>query len=122
MAYSGWELDEDSRNKLLKVFVPKFSDVIAHHITLKFPVKSNAEDPPAVDATVVGYASDDGLECLVVSIDGSTERPDGKVFHITWSLEREDDRTPSQSNALLKDGWENVEPIKISATPKIFKD
>lgn len=122
MAYSGWELNEDSRNKLLKIFEPKFSDVIAHHITLKFPVKSNSDDPAQVEAEVVGYACDESLECLVVSVDGSTERPDGKVFHITWSLERDDGRTPSQSNSLLKDGWEKVEPIKISVTPKVFKD
>lgn len=122
MAYSGWELDEDSKTKLLKIFAPKFNDVIAHHITLKFPVKSNSDDPPAVSASVVGYACDDSLECLVVEIDGTTERPDDKTYHITWSLDREEGRTPSQSNALLKDGWEQVDPISINVTPKVFKD
>jgi len=47
-----------------------------------------AEDiPDGKSIKVVGYVnSGDGLEALVVSVDGETTRPDGSVYHITWSL------------------------------------
>ena len=36
---------------------------------------------------MIGRADDgESLECLVVEIDGTTDRPDGSTYHITWSL------------------------------------
>ncbi len=57
-------------------------------------------------ARIVGRA-DDGrsLECLVVEIDGSSDRPDGSTYHITWSLGA--DRKARESNDVLRDkGWQ----------------
>jgi hypothetical protein len=35
----------------------------------------------------VGEADDGaGVQALVVRIGGTTERPDGAIYHITWSL------------------------------------
>jgi hypothetical protein len=70
---------------------------------------------------VVGRADDGhGLECLVVEIDGTTDRPDGSTFHITWSLGP--GRRAGQSNDLLRDrGWDSVErPIPVELTPARF--
>ena len=122
-AYIAFELSAESRAELLKHFPPKYPDVIAHHITYAFGVPKDSELPENPEhVEVVGYA-DDGksLEALVVAINGSTERPDGKVYHITWSLDRGQGRKPVQSNDLIaENGFEKVNPIHIKVTPKLF--
>jgi hypothetical protein len=70
---------------------------------------------------VVGRADDcDSLECLVVEIDGTTQRPDGSTYHVTWSLGP--GRRARQSNDLLRDrGWDHIEkPIPVELTPARF--
>lgn len=113
----GWKLDRDQRERLLDRFPPRYPDAIADHVTFKV---GDGADPPAepVNAEIVGHADDrDGLECLVVAIDGSTERPDGSTFHITWSLDRSKGREPRESNDLLRDlGWSSLReaiPMKL---------
>jgi hypothetical protein len=70
---------------------------------------------------VIGRA-DDGtsLECLVVEIDGTTDRPDGSTYHITWSLGL--GRRARESNEVLRDrGWDYIEkPIPVDLTPARF--
>jgi hypothetical protein len=34
--YSGWLVDPDDRARLLEQFAPRYSQVVAHHVTLKF--------------------------------------------------------------------------------------
>lgn len=121
--YTGWEITGHSRSELMSAFPPMFSDVIGHHITHEFGVRSDGPIPSDdVDIQVVGYACDeDGLEALVVSIDGSTERPDGKTYHITWSLDRGAGFKPVHSNNLISEGWSPVNPINISATARFFR-
>jgi hypothetical protein len=69
----------------------------------------------------VGRA-DDGksLECLVVQIDGTTDRPDGSTYHITWSLGP--GRKAKESNDVLRDdGWRRLDrAIPIRLQPAIF--
>ena len=62
--------------------------------------------PREVEARIVGRADDgDSLECLVVAIDGTTDRPDGSTYHITWSLGP--GRKARESNDVLRDkGWD----------------
>lgn len=120
--YSAYVLDEHSRNLLKEKFPPKYPEFIGHHITYKFGVAKGSEppsDPSSVN--VIGYADEDGLEALVVSIDNSSERPDGSVYHITWSLDRSKGKKPVHSNDLVKSGYDKIEPIKISVKPKILK-
>lgn len=97
-------------------FPPVFSRIIADHVT-----HGRYVDVPArVDAQVVGYAIDStGLEVIVVAIDGTTERPDGSVYHITWSLDPAGGKQPKDSNSLLlRDGWSVLESaIDIKVTP-----
>ena len=79
--------------------------------------------PRDVDATIVGHADDgDSLEAMVVRIDGCTDRPDGSVFHITWSLDKSKGRKPRESNDLLKErGWHRLDhPVPISLDPARF--
>ena len=118
----GWKLDRSERDDLLRRFPPRYDDVIADHVTLQ----SNALDEPlpsAVEAKIVGRADDeDSLECLVVSVDGTTDRPDGSTFHITWSLDKAKGRTAKESNDVLKErGWSAIDgAIPVTVEPARF--
>jgi hypothetical protein len=119
--YTGWLLPDNERSKLLALFNPNYPDVIAHHITDKSGVKSNWPLPVETTGIVVGIADNgESLQALVVSINGSVNRPDGSFYHITWSLDRSNGMKPVMSNDLLKQGWDSVPPISISITPTFF--
>ena len=106
MGYSAYVIEDQSRLQLLEYFPPKFSDIIAHHVTFCFP---DQEPPPKCnEVTVVGYALSQKLECVVVEVNGSVERPSGGFFHVTLSLDRSAGAKPVHSNRLLKRGWETV--------------
>ncbi len=107
---TGWKLDRGQRERLLQRFPPSYRNVVADHVTLAVG-EAAGDFPGQVDAKIVGQADDeDSLECLVVSIDGSTARPDGSTFHITWSLDGSKGRKARESNQLLKDrGWKPLE-------------
>ena len=119
---TGWKLPADEREALLQRFPPKYANVIADHVTLR--VGANAGTPlprKAEAARIVGRADDgDSLECLVVEMDGTTDRPDGSTYHITWSLGP--GRKARESNDVLRDqGWEHLEaPVDIELHPARF--
>ncbi len=122
--YLAYTLSGASRTELLHHFKPKYPDVVCHHVTYKFPAKSNEELPPKPhEAHVVGYAEEPGLEALVVEINGSTKRPsDGKLFHITLSLDKKAGKKPVHSNTLLsKNGFKHVTPIPIQLEPAFLQ-
>jgi len=122
MGYTAYTFSEHTREEILKKFPPKNNEVIAHHITWKFLAKSTDELPPiAHEAHIVGYASEDGLEALVVSINGTTKRPDGAILHITLSLDRGKGKKPVHSNQLLKNGYSHVTPFSIQLEPTFLK-
>ena len=116
----GWLLAEDDREKLLQQFPPKFEKTVAHHVTLK----SDAERDPLpndVKAEVVGRTDDEsGVEAMVVAIDGTTGRPDGSTYHITWSLG--DGRRARESNDVIRErGWQKLDqPIPVKLQPGRF--
>ena len=120
--YQAFELDASSRAKLAKLFPPKFPEFIGHHITYKFGVSSDEPLPDVSEIQVVGYGCNPkGIEALVVEVNGTTERPDGGVYHCTWSLDREAGFKPVKSNDLLAGGYERLAtPINIHAVPKFF--
>ncbi|MEO6581968.1 MAG: hypothetical protein ABIN68_04065 [Sphingomicrobium sp.] len=114
---TGWKLPPNARSALLERFPPRYEKVIADHVTLRV----GAQLPSQSDASIVGRA-DDGhsLECLVVAIDGTTDRPDGSTYHITWSLGP--GRQARESNDLLRDhGWQPIDPpIPVELEPARF--
>lgn len=121
--YQAFEVSDQSRSHLASIFPPKFPEFIGHHITYKMGVKSDQPLPEASTFKVVGYACDPlGIEALVVEVDGTTVRPDGKTFHITWSLDRDAGFKPVKSNDLIASrGYEKISsPINITATAKFF--
>jgi|GEM_PF-5086094 len=79
------ELTESSREKLLKHYPPKFSEVFAKHISLEHGLLSENEYQVS-NVVVIGYQSTSYLDVLVVEIDGSCMRlSDKKLLHITLS-------------------------------------
>lgn len=123
MAYSAYVLSEKSRAALLQAFPPKFPDVIAHHVTVQFGIKLDSDPPKSASVRVFGYASDASLEAIVVAVDGTTMRPDGKTYHITLSLDRTQGRRPVESNIVIAaNGWEHVDlELELETTPEILK-
>ncbi len=121
--YIAFELDKKSRRQLAKTFEPKYPEFIGHHITYKSGVKKDAKLPyPPKKMEVIGYVDDgEGLEALVIAINGSSERPDGNTYHITWSLDREKGKKPVHSNDLIAmKGYTEVTPVEIKAKPKLL--
>jgi hypothetical protein len=119
---TGWKLPQVERDLLLQRFRPHYDNVVADHVTLVVGATPETPLPREVDnADVIGRADDGaGVECLVVEIDGSTDRPDGSTYHITWSLGP--GRRARESNDLLRDkGWEYIEaPIPVTLEPARF--
>jgi hypothetical protein len=115
---TGWKLLRDERERLLQRFPPKYENVIADHVTLRTGATASTPLPRQPEARIVGRADDgQSLECLVVELDGTTDRPDGSTYHITWSLGA--GRKARESNDVLRDqGWEYVPapiPIELEA-------
>lgn len=113
----GWKLDTDQRNELLQQFPPAYPNVVADHVTL-----SHAENdeplPEEADAEIVGRADDGaGVEAMVVRLNGTTDRPDGSTYHITWSLA--EDRKAQESNDVIATlGWTELDlPMPVILTP-----
>jgi hypothetical protein len=120
MPVIGWKLDEAERPGLLERFPPLWPDIIADHITLSADVSASDPLPQECSAEIVGSISDgQGLQALVVAVGGSTGRPDGSVYHITWSLDRSRGRKPVQSNEVIADlGWRRLpDPVLIRIIP-----
>ena len=117
----GWKLPQQDRSRLLERFPPRFEKVDADHVTLAVGAGPDTLLPDKTGGKVVGRADDgDSLECLVVEIGGTTDRPDGSTYHITWSLGA--GRRARESNDVLREqGWEKLgAPIPIALEPKRF--
>lgn len=123
MPVTGWKLDSDEREALLERFLPEWPDVIADHITLNVEAGDHDPLPETEQAEIVGGINDgEGLQAMVVAIDGSTDRPDGSTYHITWSLDRERGRKPVESNDVIAArGWRPLDdPVPIRIRPARF--
>jgi hypothetical protein len=106
---------------LVQRFPPRYAEVVADHVTLRVGASEKTPLPRQREARIVGRADDgDSLECLVVELNGTTERPDGSTYHITWSLGP--GRKARESNDVLRDlGWRPVDaPIPVDLEPARF--
>ena len=117
----GWKLDPDQRMELLQQFPPIFSEIVADHVTLAAKVRGDAELPEPVTGEIVGRIDDGkGVEAMVVEIEGSPDRPDGSIYHITWSLAP--GRRAKESNDVIRQfGWAPIElPMPVELRPERF--
>ena len=123
MAYSGWEVDEEDRARMLALIPTAYPDVIARHITSEHGKRDLLAEPEAVLAEIVGFA-DDGemVQTVIVRINGTTERPSGGRYHITWSIDREKGAKPMDSNRVIAE--RGVTPFTVATAikvhPKVF--
>jgi hypothetical protein len=116
----GWSVDRQDREALLARFPPRYAEAVADHVTLE---GGSAEKPlpPEAEAAIVGRADDgEGVEAMVVAINGATDRPDGSTYHITWSLEP--GRRAVESNDVIREhGWSHVDPpVAVKIKPANF--
>jgi hypothetical protein len=119
---TGWKLPDVERELLLRRFPPRYEKVVADHVTLR--ADATAETPlpkKPSNSGVIGWADDgEGLQCLVVEIDGTFDRPDGGTYHITWSL-GPGRKARESNNLLLNHGFHPIEaPIAVELTPARF--
>jgi hypothetical protein len=118
--YTGWALDEADRARLLARFPPRYPQVVADHVTLKFPAR-RPKLPTETAGEVVGETDDGaGVQALVVRIGGTTDRPDGSTYHLTWSLAP--GRHGRESNDVLREkGWRPIpRPEPVHLHPRLF--
>ncbi|TFI57809.1 hypothetical protein E2493_13365 [Sphingomonas parva] len=117
----GWKLDPEQRMELLQQFPPRYPVVVADHVTLRAHASADAMLPEETHGEIVGRADDgQGVEAMVVQIAGSTDRPDGGTYHITWSLA--DGREANESNDVLKGRrWQSFDlPMPVRLLPARF--
>lgn len=121
MSYEAYILTEESRAKLAKVFPPKYPLWIGHHVTHRFGVPRQHNVPYGEQTTgwfeVLGIAEEDGIEALVVKVGTKEFRPDGKRYHLTWSLDPSKGKKPVHSNDVVARGFERlIGTLEFSAT------
>jgi hypothetical protein len=115
---TGWKLDREQRKELVQQFPPRFRNLVADHVTLAGKAADDAPLPQETEGEIVGRADDGrGVEAMVVRIGGTSDRPDGGTYHITWSLE--DGREAKESNDVLRDQkWESFDlPMPVTLHP-----
>lgn len=106
MSYLAYVLSEQDRSTLLTNVCSCVGEIVAHHATAIFPVPDNMESPMTIhDILVTGYAYDDKVSAVIVEIDGTSFRKDGKILHITISVNRNNGGKPVMSNDLIAKGF-----------------
>jgi len=117
----GWKLDRVQRGELLGKFPAVYANAVADHVTLAVRAASDAPLPDETAGEIVGRADDgEGVEAMVVAIFGTTDRPGGGTYHITWSLA--EGRAARESNDVIaRLGWERFDrPIAVTLVPARF--
>lgn len=119
----GWKLPPAERDRLLARFEPRYARIVADHVTLRYGTGEATPLPGACTGEIVGEVDDgDGVQALLVRIDGTTDRGDGSHYHISWSLAP--GREAKESNAVLAaTTWRCVDPpIAIALSPERWTD
>jgi hypothetical protein len=100
MAYNGWMIPDAQRDWLMSVFEPRYPNHKATHVTQQ--IDCGKEFPS--DAEIV--------EAFIVSVNGVIYRPDGAVYHLTYSVD--EGRASKESNDAIREcGFERITPIPV---------
>ncbi len=118
----GWKLDQAERRDLLERFPPVHATAVADHVTLATRAASDAPLPEETVGEIVGRADDGaGVEAMVVAIAGTTDRPGGGTYHVTWSLAA-GRRAKESNDVIARGGWERFDqPIALTLIPARFR-
>ena len=98
--YTAFLLSAALRRELRDKIPPAYPAVMADHITHRHGVEDFGDlfHPGKIEIT--GIADDgNGLQALIVKVDGKQYKPDGHPYHITWSLDPEKDTPPEYSSS-----------------------
>ena len=117
--FVGWTVAAAERAELLKRFAPRYAEVVADHVTLK--LGQTIKLPTETEGLIVGEADDgEGVQAMVVEIGGTTDRPDGSTYHMTWSLGP--GREAKESNDVIRErGWRPLaQPVSVRLEPHVF--
>lgn len=114
----GWKLTRECLAALLADLPPTYPRVIADHVTLA--VQGSETPLPVNTAVIIGRVDDgNGVEAMVVELNGSTARPDGKVWHVTWSLA--EGRSARESNDVIAErGWTAIATRPLVLEPAVW--
>jgi hypothetical protein len=118
---TGWKLDSAQRMELLQQFPPRYANVVADHVTLRTGVGAEAPLPVEDLGEMIGRADDGaGVEAMVVAIGGTSARPGGGTYHITWSLAP--GRQARESNDVIAAyGWADFDlPMPVALEPALW--
>ncbi len=114
-AFSAYRVHERGRDLMLDRVQPAFSRVVGEHVTHAFGSEQLPED---ARVRAVGYRRGDGIDALVVEVNGQPRRPDGRLYHITLSMEP--GRQAREANDLLSDGrFDPIKPFWIPTEPMV---
>lgn len=108
-----YELDAESKSKLMEMFPPKYPVAKYDHVTIAMGNIDSKQPEPAQSVEVVGIANDgNGIEVLIVHVDGAAVRPkDQKPWHITASFDPSKN-APAAFDVFAKPGKEKEKPYK----------
>ena len=122
--YTAYVLTDHTRAQLLKMFPPKYerngfnNATIAHHVTEEFGVPADTELPEPVCVEIIGHLdTEDGLEVLVVTVNGEYFRKDNNLYHITWSLDPEKYKPVDSNKALQETKWARAAVVNLATVP-----
>lgn len=134
--YTAYVIGDASRAELLERFPPKYPDIIAHHITLKYGAAEGETPREPGHVRIVGHHDGGNIQVLVAEVDGEqhqqTETDGAKRFlHITLSLDKAQGVSARNSNDLLEKiaseqgeaALRNLrEPFSIRVAPQFLVD
>jgi hypothetical protein len=120
--YTAYTLTSVSKKKLYLLYPPKYPEFIGHHITEEFGVPDGTDipdDPTLVE--IVGYIDNGkGVEGFLVEVNGTSDRPTGGKYHITWSINRDKGYKPFHTNDHTGDAT-SIPPIRITVVPELLR-
>jgi hypothetical protein len=126
LQYIAFNLTEKSRQDVLAKIPPRFSEIFCEHITHIYGVSKETDGARSADlmpakprsVRAFAYSTDAlGVETLLVEIDGTKLRPDGKPYHLTISLA--EGRRQMDSNTVIEQYGSKLlpEPIELDVEP-----
>jgi hypothetical protein len=118
VSYSGIVLDEESRQKLLSLPIPKDWEPIAHHMTITMgPLKDSLAEiykvGDVMSLTVIALGQDE--KAMAVKVKSPGEISDHISFpHITVAIDRVAGGKPLHSNKIPEEKFKPYENIILS--------
>lgn len=124
MGFYAYKLDDATREGLLSDIPPQYPATFADHIGYK--TGKEGESMPELDkAEIIGVADNGkGLQAAIVRINGSVERPDGKIYNIAWSASNTGSNTTlADADALAQEvmGSDGIAKANAKARLALFE-